>query len=112
MRFRHWDLYGERGLARQSVAVWLSTDVTTVMIAHAQEPLAQYTVIAESDQRRLDDVVPLRLYENRFCSLQPMLWEMGKVEWRLALRRPRPVRPPRRSSDERIQPPLLPQLAG
>lgn len=111
VRFRHWDLYGERGLARQQVAVWLSADVTAVTIAHGQDPLAQYTATVESDHRHLKEVVPLRLYENPFPPQQPMLWEPSAVEWRLALRRVAPVRGQRRSPIGGKQLTLLPEVA-
>ena len=46
-RFRHWQVYGERGLARQRVAVWLYEQRLTV--AFSDEPLAQYSVEYEPD---------------------------------------------------------------
>jgi hypothetical protein len=66
VRFRHWDLYGERGLARERVAIWLSADVTTLTIEHAVEPLAQYTATPTPDHKQLKGVAALRLFENRF----------------------------------------------
>ena len=90
VRFRRWDLYSERGLARQRVAVWLSADITTLTVEHAAEPLTQYTVLPETDGVHLKDVAKLHLFENSFPSPQLMLWEPDAVEWRLAL--PRPTR--------------------
>ena len=42
LRFRHWQLYGERGLAGARVAVWVWDE--TLTIEHAAETLAQYPV--------------------------------------------------------------------
>jgi hypothetical protein len=42
VRFRHWRVYGEAGLVKEHVTVWLYAD--TLMIEFADEPLAQYTV--------------------------------------------------------------------
>jgi putative transposase len=94
VRFRHWDLYGERGLAQHRVAVWLSADATTVTLEHAAEPLAQYTATPTPDRTHFPEIVPLHLFPNRFPSPQLMLWEPHAVEWRLVL--PRPVPTPRR----------------
>jgi putative transposase len=110
-RFRHWDLYGERGLAQQRVAIWLSADVTTLTIEHAAEPLAQYTITPEPDHKQLKDVAALHLFENRFPSPQLAFWdewELGVIDWRLAL--PRPARAPRRQRvlNNTTQHPLFP----
>jgi hypothetical protein len=100
------------GIQRGTRAVWLSADVATVTIAHGQEPLAQDTATVEPDRQHLKDIAPLRLYENHFPPQQLMLWEPDAVEWRLALRRPTPVRGQRRSWDDGIQLHLLPKIAG
>lgn len=42
VRFRHWRVYGERGLAGDAAAVWLYGETLTV--SFADEALAQYTV--------------------------------------------------------------------
>ncbi|MDP9224006.1 MAG: helix-turn-helix domain-containing protein [Actinomycetota bacterium] len=97
VRFRQWDLYSERGLAHQRVAVWLSADITTLTIEHAAEPLAQYTVTPEPDRTHLKDVALLHLFETSFPAPQLTLWEATAVEWRLALARP--ARAPRRQRE-------------
>src|SRR5262249_5713126 len=51
VRFRHWRLYGERGLAGEPAAVWLCGETLTV--EYATEALAQYRVILEADERRI-----------------------------------------------------------
>jgi len=49
LRFRHWRLYAERSLAEEAVAVWLAGESLTVTFA--DEPLAQYAVTYQPDQR-------------------------------------------------------------
>lgn len=107
VRFRQWDIYGELGLARERVAVWLSADVTTLTIEHAEEPLAQYSVAPEPDRKHLKDVTLLHLFATRFCSLQLSLWEPEAIDWRPALKRPEPSRRLSRSLRESMQLPLF-----
>jgi putative transposase len=108
IRFRHWDLYGERGLARHPVAVWLSADVTTVTIEYAHAPLAQYTAAPAAKRTRFKDVTLLHLFENHFPSPQLLLWEPTAVEWRLALPRPTTASRRPRELPNAMQPPLFP----
>lgn len=60
LRFRHWRLYGERRLAGDQVAVWLSGESLTVTLA--DEPLAQYAVNYQPDQRHLIQVTEQQLF--------------------------------------------------
>ncbi len=95
VRFRHWRLYGERGLAGETVAVWLYGEHLT--IAFADEALAQYAVTYQPDQRRLATVAEARLFETPYRSPQLPLWERHADEWLTVIRvapyaprRPRP----------------------
>jgi hypothetical protein len=98
IRFRHWELYSERGLARHHVTVWLSADGTTVTITYAHEPLAQYTAAPEAKGTRFKDVSLLQLFENQFPSPQLMLWNRNAVDWRPAVHHPRAAPPRQRSA--------------
>ena len=99
MRFRHWRIYGERGLAGEHGAVWLYGENLTVHFA--EEPLAQYKVAYERDQKRLKTVTEPRLFETQFKSPQLALWELGPEDWHLVLRLPEYVpRRPRWSGGE------------
>lgn len=109
VRFRHWDIYGERGLRRQRAAVWLSADAETLTVEFSEESLAQYTVTHEPGHRRLKSVTPLNLFETRFHSPQLPLWEPGIIEWLLALPRPDPAPRRQRHVDEAAQWPLFPE---
>lgn len=54
LRFRHWRLYGERGLAGERSAVWVWDE--TVTIEYVAETLAEYPVAFEADRRQLREV--------------------------------------------------------
>jgi transposase len=99
VRFRHWRLYGERGLAGETVAVWLYGEHLT--IAFADEALAQYAVTYQPDRRRLATVTEARLFETPYRSPQLPLWERQADEWltviRVAPYAPRRRRPPQPS---------------
>jgi putative transposase len=94
-RFRHWRVYGERGLMRRQLAIWLADDVLT--LEFDAETLAQYRVRYEPDGHHLRDVAAPRLFRTGHRSFQLPLWELADAEWRKALRLPVSVRRPRRA---------------
>lgn len=66
VRFRHWRLHGERGLAGERVAIRVWDE--TVTIEYAAETLAQYPVTCEGDGRGLRDVGAPRLHSTGHAS--------------------------------------------
>jgi putative transposase len=86
VRFRHWRIYGEHGLAHGRAAIWLYGE--TLLVEFADEPLAQYSVAYESDRRHLRDVLPRQLFETRYRSPQLPLWNLGDGEWLKVVRGP------------------------
>ncbi len=68
VRFRHWRVYGEAGLAKEYAAVWLYAE--TLTIEFADEPLAQYTVRYQPDKAHLLAVEEGRLFETPYRSSQ------------------------------------------
>jgi hypothetical protein len=74
VRFRHWRIYGEHGLARRQAAVWLYGE--TLLLEFSDEPLAQYSVAYELDHRHLREVVPRQLFDTQYQSPQLPLWEL------------------------------------
>jgi transposase len=92
VRFRRWRLYGERGLATQTVAVWLTTE--RLVLTYQDEPLAQYAVTHGRERRQLRTVREERLFVTPFQSPQAPLWEPAEGEWLRVLRLPAPL--PRR----------------
>jgi hypothetical protein len=103
VRFRHWRIYGERGLASEHGAVWLYGE--NLAVHFAEEPLAQFKVSYERDQKGLKTITDARLFETQFRSPQLLLWELGPEDWHLVLRLPEYV--PRRAVAEAAQLPLL-----
>jgi putative transposase len=104
LRFRHWRVYGERGLAGEAVAVWLYD--ATLTIEFADEVLAQYRVTYRPDQRHLANVDEPRLFTTPHRSPQPYLWHLGDGEWHRVLRCPA-YAPRRRRAELAVQPPLF-----
>jgi hypothetical protein len=84
VRFRHWRLYGERGLAGERAAVWVWDE--TLTIEHAAETLAHYRVAVEADGRRLRDVIDPRFFPTGHASPQPFLAPLAETEWHPAQR--------------------------
>ena len=104
VRFRHWRLYGERGLAGERAAVWAWDE--TLTIEYAGDTLAQYRVAYEPDGRRLREVAAPRRYATAHASPQPFLPELAETEWHPA-QRLAPYRPRRKRRDEGTQARLL-----
>jgi putative transposase len=108
VRFRHWRLYGERGLAGQQAALWLYA--ATLTLQFADEPLAQYAVTYAPDAAHFHAVTNTRLFETRFRSPQLNLWELRAEDWHLVLRLPESGR--RRPVGGAVQAPLFPAKAA
>ncbi len=104
VRFRHWRLYGERGLAGARAAVWICGE--TVTVEYAAEALAQYQAAFETDERRIREIGAAQLFPTRFPSPQPFLPLLAETEWRTALRLAR-YRPRRRRHANGNQAPLF-----
>jgi putative transposase len=104
VRFRHWRLYGERGLAKRQAAVWLYGETLTVEFG--DQPVAQYGVRYEPDHKALREVVQQRIFETPYESPQLMLWELGEGEWLKVVRLPE-SRPRRRRKGGLRQLPLF-----
>lgn len=83
-RFRHWKVYGERGLARRPVGVWLYGP--QLLVEHREEPLAEFRVAYEPGRRRLKAVTVQRLFDTPFRSPQPLLFPLDDAQWLKALR--------------------------
>ncbi len=79
VRFRHWWVYGERGLAGDAAAVWLYGETLTV--SFADEALAQFTVSYQPDRHQLAAVTELERFETHYQSPQPPLWDLAADDW-------------------------------
>jgi putative transposase len=78
LRFRHWRVYGEMGLARHKATVWLSKEHLT--IEFGDEPLSQYAVQYQPDEKHLRALVEPRRFETRYQSPQLDLWQSSELE--------------------------------
>jgi hypothetical protein len=120
VQYRYWRLYGEEGLAREDVNVWLFRE--TLTIAHRDEPVAQYAVTYGPDApdalsyrrprplqtfaavERLRVIPPVPPHGLGPHAPQPPLWHQALVaglEWRTAIHvhRSPPRRPCARQAD-------------
>ena len=104
VRFRHWRLYGERGLAGERVAVWLWNE--TLTIEYETAALAQYRVALEADGHRVREVDEPRFFVTGHASPQPFLPPLEEVDW-LAAQRLLPYRRRRPRRAGQPQPPLF-----
>ena len=86
-RIMRWKLYGEEGLARCEVALWLGTESLTV--EYAGQALSRYEVEYISDTGKLREVKRPTLFETSHTSRQPRLFDLdalGEDGWFKALR--------------------------
>ncbi len=86
IRFRHWRLYGERGLAGTSVSVWVYDGA--LRLEYQTVLLAGYSVALQGDRKHIREVSNPRLVGTRFRSPQLTLFDLGPDEWLLFLRLP------------------------
>ena len=103
LRFRHWRVYGEHGLARDRAAVWLYGE--TLTIEFADEPLAQYKVRYQPDKTHLRAVEEPKVFATAYRSPQVALWALNDSEWLKVIRRPEYA--PRKPRQEPIEQPAL-----
>jgi hypothetical protein len=88
IRFKHWQFFGEDGLAGSDVSVWVYED--TLKIEHQATTLSLYSIRLSPDQQQITEVKNPRRLETHFRSPQQDLWQLSDTEWLLALRRPEP----------------------
>ena len=84
LKFRHWRLYGEYGLAQRQVVIWLYEEHVTVEFADA--PLSQYEVEYQPNKKDFRQVTSKRLFETPYQSPQLPLWSESEVLWHQVIR--------------------------
>lgn len=94
LRFQNWKLYGERGLAKAPVTVWVYEG--TLKIEHKAVTLSKYSVELQDDHKHLREVSYPRLADTPFRSPQLTLIDLTPHEWLLYWRVP--AYAPRRTS--------------
>ena len=105
VRFRHWRVYGERGLAGDAAVVWLYGE--TLRVSFADEPLAQYMVSYQPDRRHLASVTELERFETPYHSPQPALWDLAADDWLRVVKLAPYAARRRRSDGHALQPRLF-----
>lgn len=87
-RLKHWRVYGEEGLARCEVALWLGND--RLSVEYGGQALSRYDVSFSSGKKKLKEVTNPQLFVSRYqppqlklFALEDMLGENG---WLKALR--------------------------
>jgi transposase len=93
IRFRHWRIYAEEGIAGATVALWLYDESLTVVCA--DEALAAYTVAYQPDATHFTRITNPQIFETTHRSRQLRLWDLTDDEWRKVYRLP--IHPRRRS---------------
>jgi hypothetical protein len=89
VRFKHWRLYGERGLTGEDVSVWVYEG--NLKVEYQATALSLYELSIEKKTGEITEVKNPRRLETHFRSPQLDLWQVSDTEWLLALRRPAPV---------------------
>lgn len=106
LRFRHWKLYGELGLAKRKATIWLSKEHLT--IEFGDELPSQYAVQYQPDEKHVRTIVEPHHFETRYRTPQLDLWRPGEVEWHLVKRLPDYApRHKKKAVGEMIQPSLF-----
>jgi putative transposase len=86
IRFQDWRLYGERGLAKAPVSVWVYED--TLKVEYQAVTLSTYRVERSDDHRRVTQIESPRVMETIFRSPQLTLFDLGPDEWLLYWKAP------------------------
>jgi len=73
-RLKHWRIYGEEGLARCEVAVWLGD--YGLAVEYGGEALSRYDVSFSPDETRLENVTNPLLFATRYRSPQLKLFAL------------------------------------
>jgi putative transposase len=86
LRFQNWKLYAERGLAHESVSVWVYE--ASLKIEYKAVLLSKYSVELQEDRKHLRQVSNPRLAETPFHWPQLTLIDVDPHEWVLYWRLP------------------------
>lgn len=84
VRFRHWRVYGEEGLAGREAALWLQEK--TLSLEYGGETLSRYDVELDPGGDRLARVARPRVFETSHASPQTRLFGLDEAGWLKALK--------------------------
>jgi hypothetical protein len=84
--YQNWKFYGERGLAKAKVTVWIYEG--SLKIEHQAVTLSQYEVKLQEDRKHLQTVGNPRAHATPFRSPQLTLFDLGLDGWILYWKTP------------------------
>jgi putative transposase len=114
--FQDWKFYGERGLPRAKVTVWIYEG--SLRVEHEAVTLSQYEIALRDDHKHVQAVRSARAHETPFRSPQLTLFDLDQGGWLLYWKTPKPApRHPKRRVEGITQlalfePPLLVMAVG
>jgi len=86
LRFQDWKFYGERGLAKAKVTVWIYEGA--LRVEHQAVTLSQYEVSMLDDHKHVQAVRSARTHETPFRSPQLTLFDLDQGGWLLYWKTP------------------------
>lgn len=86
VRFRHFRLFAEEGLAKENITLWLYGETLTLEFSNT--PLTQFQVSYQPDKKHFKEVEFLQRFQTQYRSMQVSLWEEEEVTWLKVLRLP------------------------
>lgn len=86
LRFQDWKFYGERGLAKAKVTVWIYEG--SLKVEKAAVTLSEYEVSMLDDHKHVQAVRSARTHETPFRSPQLTLFDLGPDAWLLYWKTP------------------------
>lgn len=91
LRFQDWKFYGERGLAKAKVTVWIYEG--SLKVEHQAVTLSEYEVSLLDDHKQVQTVRSARAHETPFRSPQLTLFDLDQGGWLLYWKTPARSRP-------------------
>jgi transposase len=86
LRYQDWKFYGERGLAKAKVTVWIYEG--SLRVEKEAVTLSQYEVELQDDHKHVQAVGSAQAHETPFRSPQLTLFDLGPHEWLLYWKTP------------------------
>jgi hypothetical protein len=106
LRFQDWKFYGERGLPRAKVTVWIYED--SLKVEKEAVTLSEYEVSMLDDHKHVQAVRSARTHETPFRSPELTLFDLDQGDWLLYWKTaPRPRRLRLRRVEGIVQMPLF-----
>ncbi len=100
LRFQDWKFYGERGLAKAKVTVWIYEG--SLKVEKEAVTLSEYEVSMKDDHKHVQTVRSARAHETPFRSPQLTLFDLDERGWLLYWKTPEQAPPHRRRHVEGI----------